>query len=191
MGYRSSEKVVLARDIDRGTHVTVRSPVRRPSLCACPRWPGRAWLCLALGCFRHPEHCAEGHHLLEFRALTVYRSVHSGVHLPNCVEKEFSEVRLPLAPRSCAIGFLCRRSQAYRCVHKKHNTPRNTTTPPAILWPLGRGYAELRHYGVLRRSLPAVATWHAKRSYDGDIAAVAHSPSSVFLLIRLPRTFVS
>src|SRR5215207_2894029 len=107
---------------------------------------------------------------------------------PKCLEEEFSEVRLPLAPRSCAIGFLCRRSQAYRCVHKKHNTPRNTTTPPAILWPLGRGYAELRHYGVLRSSLPAVATWHAKRSYDGDIAAVAHSPSSVFLLIRLPRT---
>src|SRR5215208_217881 len=47
-----------------GTHVTVRSPVRRPSLCTCLRWPGRAWLCPALGCFRHPEHCAEGHHLL-------------------------------------------------------------------------------------------------------------------------------
>jgi hypothetical protein len=55
-------------------------------------------------------------------------------------------------PVLCDSVFLCRKPQAPRCVHKKHNTPQNMTTLPAILWPLGRGYAELRFNGVLGSS---------------------------------------
>src|SRR5215217_1520364 len=84
-----------------GTHVTVRSPVRRPSLCTCLRWPGRAWLCTALGCFRHPEHCAEGHHLLCVQALTVYRSVCAQAYSLKCVEWGFSEVRKESCNKYC------------------------------------------------------------------------------------------
>src|SRR5215204_145565 len=61
---------------------------------------------------------------------------------------------------------ICRSPQASRCVRKKHNTPRNTTTPPAVLCPLGRGYAELRHNGVLRSSASGGGTLQGK---EGDV----------------------
>jgi hypothetical protein len=48
--------------------------------------------------------------------------------------------------------FLCRRPQAYRCIHKKYDVHGNMTTPPAVLALWGWGYAELRPNGVLRSS---------------------------------------
>src|SRR5215208_4667963 len=55
-------------------------------------------------------------------------------------------------PRSYAERCSYVQSRGFLAVHKKHNTPRNTTTPPAILCPLGGAYAELRRYRVLRSS---------------------------------------
>src|SRR5215211_7640290 len=77
---------------------------------------------------------------------------------------------LPLAPRLRPFAlsrpgpvperFLCTGPQAYRYVHKKYNTPRCTTIPPAILCPLGRGYAELRVHGVLYLELARIGSLH-------------------------------
>jgi hypothetical protein len=52
--------------------------------------------------------------------------------------------------RDQPLWDLCTILQACRCIHKKHNSYRDMTTPPAVMALSGWGYAELRFNGVLR-----------------------------------------
>ena len=72
-----------------------------------------------------------------FSCSVEYRATLSGT-LFGQFQKKIS-AKFAESPGPMLSGVLMYSTREFLVVHKKHNTSRNTTTPPAILCPLGRG----------------------------------------------------